>query len=489
MRDRLVLYIQIHPRRALFAFILFWVVVIGSFPMYKFLLSGTVTVLTNHPANIIVTTQNGTTVATHYGSSLKARLREGSYTVTAVINGSSGAATSKRVVLVRQLRNTVYSLMLQGSLPYTTVLPSGTYGLVADSNQMLYVNTNDNLLYDVTGNNPPVALSPDITFSNVEWQNSSYGVGLGSDNNTLYSIKNQTISPINLPFSHSQLIYSLSSNGKLAVSDGKDVYTQQSDGSFKKVFASDSDDTIASLSAGSQEVLIRPSGTAAVQGGDSDDSDTAGIIVGYDGQRLTTQNSLPSFNSVWSPNGQRVAIVGDNDTTIYNAQLHLIATLPDGGVAGLTWLNDDTLLYTNAGSVYSYDVTDSDSRQLMRISGQSSVSGVYVSQDASQIYASAQTTIVGLDGSTESNSVVRTSLTTPEQQLSDNQMLATSFLPTTTTDGCQVSYVYFSSLIITVLPPPGSSSPASSCLQEAQDDLSNDFVDTSSLSFVLQNQP
>jgi hypothetical protein len=445
--------------------------------LHSYETTGTIIIKTNSTGNHVTLAgfHNSTSLTSQANGGLNVRVATGQYIATVSAQGS----LSKRIVQIKPHQHLVYTMDLPPTIITEPVLPFGAYSIYVDSSHLLYVNMSDNLLYSITGGGAPIALSSTVTFSNVNWQSSSYGVGLSSDDESLWAITNGVVSQINLPFHTSTLYYSLPAAGDLVVSNSKSIYKQTAPGQFTKIYAADDDDTINSIAAGSSGLFVRfGQDTDDDATGDSDDSVGGSAIINYSGKTIaTTSNAASAYTDSLSPNGQELAITNDSGTTIYNIHLQAIAKVPDGNVVGMTWLDDHTLLYGVGKNLFSYDINTSSTTQLSTVNGDSGVSGIYPTQDKSSLYILTEAD--GSDASTgdddQNYEIVRIGL--KGSFVPDYKYQLDAFFPAVLND-CGFLFINFTQPVITMTGPDYQT-----CLTAANTVIDQDELPSNAFTF------
>jgi hypothetical protein len=465
MNETIAQYTKTSPRRAIiYSLVIILVVVFALSWLASYFGSGKVIISTNVKDNSIEIKKikENKTVAQSKGS-LEAKLPVGEY----VAFVSDRRSSNKQIIHIKAHHSATYNINIQKLIDPEPVLPFGAYGIVADSATMFYADMRDNLLYKLDSQNPPHAVSSDITFSNIKWQNVGYGVALSKDEKSLYSIRGGVLAPISLPFGATQLYFDLSPDGHLLVANNKSIYSKSVDGGFNKIFTADKDDTITSLGASNNNVLVR------FEPGESSGDESKTIVLDTRGSIVAKVDDFSAYTYRWSPDGKILAVTNDSGTILYDTHLKQIDSLPDINVLGLTWLKDGTLLYGVGANLFGYNVNDKLSYQVSTAALGDSVSGVYISQDRSQLY------IVSESANASNRKIVRANL---NKGAPDYAKQLGIFLPLQLND-CYVSYINFVQPLAVGYPVIGASGAA--CVDEAKKALAADTFDITKINFVV----
>lgn len=453
-------FVYTKPRQLIIVLcVLLFILILGVW-LHGYISEGTITIKTSSANEVQLSGINSTTTVSKSSGNLNATVKSGQYVVIV----SNAGSTSKRIVQIKPRHHSTYTINLAPLILPEPVLPFGAYGVYADDTHLLYVSMQDNLLYSVNGNGAPVAVNSSIAFKSISWQSAAYGVGLATDNKTLYLIGNGAVAPIALPFQANTVYYSLPSAGPLVVSDGKTIYKQTPSGQFRKIFSTNN--KITSLAAGKANIYIQTS-----QGPESDGDEATASIVNYSGATIATINNSSAYSYVWSPDGNKLAITNDGSTIVYDAHLSVIARVPDGNVLGMTWLDDSTLLYGQGKNLFSYGLVNGSTTQLSAMNGDNGVSGVYPGQDKGQIYVLSEAAGAS---SSQDYELMRVGL---HSDVPSYKYQLDVFFPAVL-NGCSFSFINFSQPIITM-----AGSDYQSCLSAANTVLSQDQLPSNSFSF------
>jgi hypothetical protein len=431
--------------------VLFAVLLLSSFR------TGSLVVSTNDKSSSIqVRKENESDVIKSASGHLNTKLNSGHYVITV----SNRTSSRKQTVQIKGHHTSAFQISLSSVIEAQQVYPYGAYAVVGDSSKLYFVDMSSHYLYKTGSDGIPRLVNGSVTFDKVVWQNSGNGFGLSFDGKQVYQISNDSLKPIN--FSHGDEInnISLSQNGKLAVSAGKNVYAM-SNGNLNKIYSASDD--ISALAAGNQYILV-----GSKEKSQDNDSETDFQFISYSGQKAV-DTKLSAYSYVWSPNGNYLAMTGDSATTVFDAHFKAVANIPDINVLGLNWLDDTKVIYGLGTNVYSYDIKSLNTDQLSTLANQSAAVGLYVTSDS--LYVSA-------DSGDQSYSLAKVSLT---NKAADYTYQLGHFLPIQI-GGCYGDYAVFTQPVVGVSTTPG----AANCTQTIQSYLSKDGVDPSKFGYYTK---
>ena len=378
-QSRIVQIIQRRPAIVLIIIPLAILLFFAFGQIYRYESTGLLIIKTNNKNNSISISPASETSGQKTGNgNMNVRLSSGSY----IVQVDSKTATSKRIVTVIARKTNIYTINLRQPTTPVDVLSQGGSSIIADSNTMYYIDIQSHILYKLTNSGLPSEVT-NIWLDHIEWQNINYGIGTGIGNKTLYQVADGSVSRLNSPFSlNNNIIFGLSNNGLLAVSDGNTVYIKKSsNSSFSNIFTASSNQKITSLTVGSKDILLITKPRTS-----SGNANTAKLtIIDINGHKISSGN-MSVYASSWSPDGTKLAITSDGNTKIYNNQFKLITTLPDINVIGLTWYNSDTVLYSANNLLTEYNLTTDTSTQLASSTQSDQISGLFPDKKDGRLY-------------------------------------------------------------------------------------------------------
>jgi len=422
----------------------------------RYLTTGTIVVTTNNPSNNIeiLKASNKVQVAQARGY-LRARLATGQY----IAQVNNRLASNKQLVTIESHKTNTFNINLQALLAPEAVLPYGATSVITDASSIYYVNLQNHSLYTLSSAGVPMVVST-TSFDHIVWENTHYGIGIDYSQSTLYEIRNGSVTPLPLSFASTQIVFDLAPNGTLAASDGKTVYLRlPSSNTFTKIFTADSDENIQSLVVSNNYILVMQASNQ--QASDRDEGNFR--LLDLSG-RTGAAAQLSAYSLKWSPDGTKIALTNDSSTTIYNTHLKQIAELPAPNVTGLSWYDNNTLLYAANNILTKFDLTSSTSSQLSIYTANNQILGIYPDKTDSKIY------LLDTTGSGDTNyQLEQIDLTQQAQNIPDYEYTLGIFFPAFVSP-CNFSYTNFLKPVILT----NSGANQNQCVQAAQNTLAAD---------------
>ena len=465
MIEKITRFIQTRPKLVIVSGVGFWLAVLVLGTAYHYATTATITIVSDDPKNAISIVKLSTQSAGQNGyGRLTVRVSPGAYGVTV----SGRTSTTKKTVTLEARHNQRYAINLRNLSDAEPVLSFGAYGITADNNRLFFVDMRDNLLYQVQSNGPATAVDSNLKFSSVKWHSPGYGVALSLNKDALYTIKDGQVARLKLPFSSGHIDYDFTIDQTLLVTDGSVIYQQLASGNYSKLYSA-VNSSIFSLTAGNNRLLVGQNKTTAKTG-----DDAIYLILDEHGKQLASRTGLSLYNARWSPDGKVLVVSSPSDTTLYGDRFEVVGQLPDKNVLGLAWLDDNTLMYGLGDGLYRYDLGSKTGYQLLKVTGNSGVSGVYPNQDGSQIYFLTE---VSGRGNGQAYAVMRASLSTPP-----NSVVFTigAFFPLQF-DQCTVDFINFIRPAIAIT--PYGPTVAAGCQQQTKTLLNKAGVAETNYSF------
>jgi hypothetical protein len=317
----------------------------------------------------------------------------------------------------------------------------------------------------VDSSNTLSVISPGISFRDVKWADSSYGVAQDNSGN-LYVIDGAAAQAINLPSGIQPtryLQYAVTKSHEIYLGSGSNLYIGNQSG-FKKIVT---DLKPASLLVAGRQAL------AWIDDGDASGEEAGPSITVVDNGNKTIRSKIGSFVGAWSDNDTYLAISSQNGGEILNKSLNSIARIPQSSFKNPAWLSDSRLVYSNNGQLWLYDVASHQASMIGNSTVGETIKEVDPSQDGSYIYMVVQ----GINGN---RSVRRVALN--GSAVSPTLAKLTVFLPIDLPE-CTAGYINFSRL--GVLVRPFNVSQVNQCLNDVKTNLTNDQIDTNTLTFSV----
>lgn len=424
MINKIFDYIQYRPRRS-GAIVLAAIVFLMSVTLLPgFLRNGTLVIKTEGTDNTITITHEGEEIKTLTGAA-KLRVPAGTYLATV----SNHAYATKKIVTVVARKTNTYTIHLNRATEPEAVLPEGATSLLVSDTKLYYVNTNDHLLRVIDEKGIATTVSLSVHFDKIMWQDEHYGVGQEVGTKSLYSIRDGVIAQIVLPFTGTGILFSLTGKGDLVVSNGFDVYKLGSTGVFNKILSSQKQITSLATNNLSETFLRLKSSGRGNDGGVE--------VISNTGEKIAHREDFEAYDYSWSPDGKKLLATSDEGTTIYTNLLQKIDELPDANVSGISWLNNDTPLYSVGNKVYSYNMGSLLTSNITNTPISGSVSAIYPSLSGKSIYILALK-----DGASDAYSLYRVGLGGESKNTPDYYKMLNIYFPAKS-DYCYLSYSNF----------------------------------------------
>lgn len=422
-------------------FIVFIVIII------LFFVSSTLTITTNSSSNQISVIQKLTSLTnpvnlTQNDTSASVRVWAGTYIVT--VQNSTKSSVQIVKLGIGEHRNITMDL----STLYTgsSVTPISSFGagsIVASSTTLRFIdrNSTDHPLYSISSGNTVKDLDNKNSYQNISWADPSFGIGLAIDQNNQYQIikiQDDTTYVVNLPFTANSFTgFGVAPDKTWYVSDGKTVYKANGDGSFVKLYTTS--DNIGISSVSNSALLLTQKSTTSNREGSL-------VILHTDGTKYQIDGD--AYESAWSPSGDKLITSGDT-SELYDSKFNKIGVLPAGNVISPVWLNNDVLLYSLAGNLWSYNVTQGSASIISTLDKQTgSFSQISPSISGDYVYASVQK---GGNWPTTQFGLYRIPL--QNQPAPDLPLSKLDIIIPNTVNGCNLNYMYFTSLIVVAKQP------------------------------------
>jgi hypothetical protein len=398
---------------------------------------------------------------------LSIRLKPGKYIISA---GDHATGISKTItVQARRFDKYVLKQVAQTGV-VEPVLAQDATSLTADDNQLLYVI--NGVLQKVDANGSVTQLSP-LLIKDARWASPSMGV-IQDGNNQLYTVLSGVISPLDTGVKISGDAFSdfsLSKSGRLAFTNGKDIYAGQLGQRFKKIYRSHDDK--AKVTAQGDIVAIIEALKESI-GGEVDEKQI--VTIDSAGKK----NSRPVKDIVraeWSPNAKYLYVATEAGDYIYGRSLASSQSFDSQTLGATAWINDEQLAYSKGRALLVYQIGSHESRQLGQTDGD--ISLITLSADGSYIY------------------MVSRAATNPEPLISrfglrgqatvKNIQALRAFLPEEV-GACQLDYVNFKRPFITIKYPDGLVLPEN-CAKSAEGQLKYYDLNPADFGFVTSPIP
>jgi len=437
--------------------------------LVSYLTQGKLVVTTTTPhSTISLTSLTGTSVSSQGHTKLSVTLSSGQYVAT--VTGES--MTSSQVVTVKAHHTAAYQLNPISTTGIEPVMYSATSNFVAGNSQLLFLNDSSKLSR-IDANNNITVLDQNDSFRTINWANASFGVG---ENNSghLFAITNGVVAPLNFHNydSDDQPLVSVSPTKQVYVAVGGNLYLGGPSGNFKKIFSSNGDATI--LNAGKSAVAFvvspdRDNGNAASGPG------AQFFSIVQDSGKSVQQTNTGTFDAAISPDDTYLAIGTAQGGEILNASLKQIAAIPHPNFSHPVWLNNNTLLYSVADQLWTYNVLAQKSQVLAATPLAAPITEIAVSDDQSYVY-------LGVSNPSEIETLERVPL---KNQTISNVVYDLQEIMPDNPGTVSLSMINFAGSVPTVLVQPVPGDPASDALQVAELTLEQDGFNLSQLQLVI----
>lgn len=448
--------------------------------------TGSVTIKTDSPANYVKIEQvassnnknSGVPFSQQAPHSLSVKVAPGSYEIFAYNN--NGLFGVSQTIAVKAGQRLSFSL---NPTTVTTTSPEPVYGqtasgVVANGSQLSFValgspvdNVASGNIIQVDSANNFSTLFPDHSFTSVKWASPMLGLAQDYYNN-LYVINNGQLSQLTLPFAvnaNSKESFDISTGDEIYVSNGKDVYSGNLGGGFKKIYSTDSDHPVSNLSAGSGKVAVVMNAVEALES-ERNGSETSGALAIVDDNGRYTKKSMDISQTEWSPSGDKLIAQGSLSNTVFDASLNVLKTIAINNSNNFTWFTNDSLLYSIDSQVWLYGLQTQKSTTITSLAAKEAITGIYPSKDGAYVYFS--------DDNGEKTQLFRVGL---KGQAVDNSLAALSIFLPETLDGCQLNFINFAQPSIIINYP--SSTSQQNCLGLAYGELQTYNLDVNKFQY------
>jgi sugar lactone lactonase YvrE len=461
-------------KKILIWFIVAFATIIFVVWLFTYLTTSNVSVKSDDAAASIQIKQileEGSAKAKPYSSSAKQKLsvnlKKGSYEISVTDNG---AAINQYIELKgrQKLSFTLNPPKMSAAEP---VYGYGAAGLIADSSQLLFVDSAGSTLNKIDTQNNVTVLDKAHQLVNVKWANISTGIGLSKDNN-LYAIQNGALRQIALPFSadaNTVISYDITKDGAVYVGGHKAVYRGTPSGNFKQIYTAKTDNP--TVIAGNNKVAIADSGQKE------------GTLAVVDSSGKTVKKDINAGDAAWSPNGNQLLVGGDFGHKIYDGNLNAVSDVLVSADS-IKWQSDNKLMYGVANQLWSYDVSNSRSQTIAvmpsGLPGDGTIANVFPTPDNSYIYVTTQK----IDLTNKSNQYQLYRVVLNNQPVPDYLKSLNIFLPETLDNACALNYVNFTKAAIIARFTQGTS--AADCINKAKAEMQNYDLDPNNFVFNPQ---
>jgi hypothetical protein len=450
------------------------VAVVACWMLFIFLTTGRVVIETNTDSSTILVTrapdakhQNQEQPSKQGTGSLSLRLKAGTY----VVSVSAKSLATNQVITISPRTTTHYTIRPVQPTIMEPVLPAEAQSIIADTNQLLFLNTAESTLYKLdASNNLSAIVAQNGGVRSISWADTEFGVGQYA-NGALFIVRNGSLasfSPVSgIDYQYSQVM--VTADRHIYISDRNRVYAGRESGGFKQVFSG--------RSSGAFMVVGR-SKIALVDSGDSDGGkDEKPSVTVIDALGVHAHRAVGTFHAAWSSNDNYLAISSAAGGEVLDKNLRHVAAIPQKNFNTLTWLNNDVLLYAIGSQLWSYSVRSEKSQIISVMPTGAQITSLSVNANRSYVYL----TYLGFNDTTAIGRVGLIGQSTPP----DIYKLSV-FLPTTI-GICSASYSNFSYPSVLLTSPDGGS--LDNCKSQLRSYLETAQVDPGKLQFSVASRP
>jgi len=446
--------------------VLFWFV--------KPITGGTIVISTNKSGSTITLqriSQGNPFVRIGIGS-LTTKLTKGTYVATV----KNGSLQSAQTINFKGTRGTAHYVINPSSL--TQVEPvayQNTQSLAASNEELVYLNSSDENIHKIDSQNSISTVNSSQQLQDIKWATTTFGVGQ-DDYGHLYLVNGGVISPLKLPFTYSgrTVSYDVAQNKQIYVSYGTDVYVGSQAGNYKKIFTAPS--SSITLYAGNSGVGVWGQTSGQSVGASQPYLalvSSGGKVVKRTGGGMVSRMAL-------SPDSKYVVVTNESSTVVYDSSLNQVVAIPDSTTAAhAQWLDNNRFVYNTSTGVWVFGMNNLKADLLALLpSVAGNVTSLSVASDKAYVY------LTSVDTSTDSSyAVLRVGLN--GQTVPTYVYKLQGVLPIQLAD-CSISLVNFKQpATILVQTYPNSNLDNQGYLQEAQNELSQDGFDVSTLRFEV----
>lgn len=406
-------------------------------------------------SNTIVKTTSGKGGATY-------KLSPGTYRVLAI----SGPFTTQRVVTIKARESQKISMSVSVAVSPEPVYGTNTTSLIAGKSQLLFVDVATGLLSKIDAQNKVIPIDNTHILKSVKWANSDLGVALGFGNE-LYQVNKGVLTLVTPPFpinNSSKVIYDVSPNGDLYISNGQDVYAGPVGENLDKIYSS-GDNYNTAISAGDD--------SAALIENDSSSDKPSLVVVNSDG-KVEHKEAGVKF-AKWSPESNKLLTVKGAGAVVMSQSYAVESEISANDLSVYNWGDDHTVFYSSGSQLYVHDTNLKQSNKIAEAPGAQSIIEIYQSEESPYLYFTAKKS--NPDGGIDVNQLFRVGL---DGQKVDDALLGLSVFLPDLLGGCFVNYVVFTQPNIVVTPPIGSTGP-SRCQKYVEGALTVDGFDLKKL--------
>ena len=362
--------------------------------VWRYFHTGTIVVTTDGANNsnvITLSTLKGSSEVAEKGEYIKQNTKYLSATVplgSYVISVSGKVLSESKTVDLNRHETLHYSLNAPKITSPEPVASVSATGVVASNSKLLYLDTSTNVLEEINSQDSVDDVgSQDL--QSVAWADTNYGIGQDNKHH-LYIIDNGSVTPLQPPEAYQQnetVLYSITKSRHIYLSFGSRIYFGSVVGGFKKIYVTDNaPDKIVGSDLG---VLLFNTPDA-----DDESQDPNTVLVSSNGSQVHESNFKIS-GAAWSPNNSMIALLGNSsygttNSIIVNDSFKQMVVLPNSNIGSVTWINNNTLVYSVGNVIWSYNISLKQSSVIAEVDPQNTITQLIADQNSNYLYVVSQ---------------------------------------------------------------------------------------------------
>lgn len=317
-------------------------------------------------------------------SGQQASVEPGTYFATVLGANSAGAS---RIVTVVARHTSSYTINTSAPTSTEPVADVNALSLAASQSQLFYLDRQTNNLYKIDSQNQLLSVSNQVKFNNIQWLNSSFGLGQSQDNK-FYTISNGVVSQIqNLPASlGDSVIFAVGPNQSIYLANGKDIYEGSASTGFNQIFTAKNPPVLLSPSSTGLLALIYNPGDGPSSGGSKEN------ITILSGSRVVAQEEIEAYDAKWSPDGKYLITTTDSNSQILTANLNPVVVVPNNNINNPVWLDNNTVLFSVYNQLWEYSLTSASAKVVASAPKGHAITSIQLGDNGDYAYLSVQST-------------------------------------------------------------------------------------------------
>jgi len=435
--------------------------------IFNFLTTGNLVISSDQDVQITITKYKDTNINNPFSKTLqgssKIALKDGIY----IVNAQTKGYGESRYVTIKGHATSVINFNKKALIGSEPVTLDNAKSIFSSLSLLEYFNNDTGQIYSIDSSGTKKTIAENLSFQKVRWDKNG-NIVASTKVNDLYFIKENGIFLLTQPsqeISSNLSDFDISPNGSIYLSYGKNIYTGDSGGNWKKI----------SSTKGTFSLYASDNCVAAL-----------GIYIGKipkdlntNSQSIVCKNGREiDFNSVvrgaaWSPDGSKLAIQGV-DTTIYDSETgKVLQTIPSKDpINSFTWLSNTVLTFSTQSLLWTFDTSTNIAVTIDNLGVAGNYTGIFSDSSNNYLY-----TVVSNNQGASPYTIERYPLKGQETSSVANQLAV--FLPNSV-NGCSLSFINFTKITIFSTPTESSSTD---CTLVAKNYLQGYGVNTDSLLF------